>query len=121
MADDADAIAAVVQELLRAVPAGCTWLVPVHDPAGRVVDFRVAATSGAGSDLLGLGTKRTGRLLTQLYPTIAGGPLWSAYLGVLASGEPISLEDFQYTQDMAGIAADSSFVVSVHRVLDGLL
>ncbi|MFI5910394.1 PP2C family protein-serine/threonine phosphatase [Dactylosporangium sp. NPDC051541] len=120
MADDADAIAVVVRELLSAVPAGCTFLRPVTE-SGAVVDFLVVATSGAGADLLGLGTTRTGRRLTQLYPTIAGGPLWSAYLRVLSTGEPTSLENFRYNQAAAGIAADSSFVVSVHRVLDGLL
>ncbi|GAA3301190.1 SpoIIE family protein phosphatase [Dactylosporangium vinaceum] len=120
MADDADTTAAVVQELLSGVPAGCTFLRPITE-SGAVVDFQVVATSGTGTDLLGLGTARRGRRLTQLYPTIAGGPLWSAYLRVLATGEPTTLENFQYNPDTAGIVADSSFVISVHRVLDGLL
>ncbi|MEU7866960.1 SpoIIE family protein phosphatase [Dactylosporangium sp. NPDC049140] len=121
MADDAEAIAAVVREILAVVPAGCTWLRPVRAATGEVSDFIVAATGGEGADLLGLGPSRVGRRLTELYPTVAGGPLWALYQQVLHTGAPASLDDFHYFQDAAGFAADASFGVNVHRVLDGLL
>ncbi|WP_433076079.1 PP2C family protein-serine/threonine phosphatase [Dactylosporangium sp. CA-052675] len=121
MADDADAIAAVVREILAVVPAGCTWLRPVHDAAGEVSDFLVAATSVAGADLYGLGAARVGRSITQLYPTVEGGPLWALYLRVLRTGAPATLDEFRFAQHSAGVAADSSFVISAHPVLGGLL
>ncbi|WP_426504011.1 PP2C family protein-serine/threonine phosphatase [Dactylosporangium sp. McL0621] len=121
MADDAEAIAAVVREILAVVPAGCTWLRPVRTATGEVSDFIVAATSGEGADLYGLGPSRVGRRLTELYPTVAGGPLWALYQQVLRTGAPAGLDDYHYLQDAAGFAADSSFGVNVHRVLDGLL
>ncbi|WP_433044790.1 PP2C family protein-serine/threonine phosphatase [Dactylosporangium sp. CS-033363] len=121
MADEADAIAAVVQEILAVVPAGCTWLRPVRDPDGEVADFVVGATSERSDDLYGRGTARVGKLLTRLYPTVEGGPLWKLYLRVLATGEPATMDDFHYSQESAGYAADSSFGISVHRVLGGLL
>jgi serine phosphatase RsbU (regulator of sigma subunit) len=121
MADGAGAIAAVVQEILAAVPAGCTWLRPVHDGEGRVADFRVEATSGQGADIYGRGVARVGGLLSQLYPTVAGGPLWDLYLQVLRTGAPATLEDFRYSDRTGGVVADSQFEISVHRVLDGLL
>src|SRR4051812_17215808 len=38
-----DPVPSLVQELLSAIPAGCTWLLPVRDHAGQVVDFRIGA------------------------------------------------------------------------------
>jgi serine phosphatase RsbU (regulator of sigma subunit) len=121
MAEGADAIAAVVREILSAVPAGCTWLRPVRDGSGRVTDFRVEATSGYGADIYGRGVGRIGGLLSRLYPTIVDEPLWLAYHRVLDSGTPQTLSDFRYSQHSAGVVADASFEVTVHRVLDGLL
>ena len=61
MADDgADgpAVAAVVHEILAAIPAGCSWLLPVRDAAGAVVDYEVAATSSEVHDIYGRGVER---------------------------------------------------------------
>jgi serine phosphatase RsbU (regulator of sigma subunit) len=121
MADGADATAAVVREILSAVPAGCTWLRPVRDAEGRVADFRVEATSGYGADIYGRGVQRVGGLLSQLYPTLVEDPLWELYRRVLDTGAPATLEDFRYSQHRAGVVADSRFEVAVHRVLGGLL
>ncbi len=41
-----DRVTEVVREILAVLPAGCSWLVPVRDHDGTVVDFRIAATSG---------------------------------------------------------------------------
>jgi hypothetical protein len=50
-----DPIAAVVQEILSVIPAGCTWLLPVLAGDRQVVDFRIAATSDRGHDIYGRG------------------------------------------------------------------
>jgi hypothetical protein len=119
MADDE--VAHTVQELLAAIPAGCSWLLPVAGPDGTVVDFRIAATSGAGHDIYHRGTARIDKLLSELYPSIVGGALWEVYLAVLRSGRPDTLKDFRYDQQQSGVVARSVFDVTVHPVLGGLL
>ncbi|BBH68878.1 hypothetical protein ACTI_55630 [Actinoplanes sp. OR16] len=116
------AVEAVVRELLAVIPVGCTFLLPVSDsPQSGPADFRVAATSGQVSDLHGRGTQRIDQLLSVLYPSMVGGPLWKLYCEVLRTGEPGRLDEFRYEERQPGVAAESRFEVSVHRVLGGLL
>ena len=119
MADEA--VQAVVRQILAVAPAGCTWLLPETAEDGSVIDFRVAATSGDAHDIYGRGTSRIDARLSDLYPSIVGGPLWQIYLDVLGSGEPGELEDFRYDEKRSGVVAHSMFSVNVHRVLGGLL
>ncbi|MFC7533788.1 PP2C family protein-serine/threonine phosphatase [Actinoplanes sp. GCM10030250] len=116
MADEA-----AVRELLAAIPAGCTWLLPVHSPTGDVVDFRIAATSDQIRDIYGRGSQRVDGRLSELYPSMVGGKLWGMYGEVLRSGVPGRLSEFRYEESRAGVVAESRFEVSVHRVLGGLL
>ncbi|GAA0735602.1 SpoIIE family protein phosphatase [Dactylosporangium roseum] len=117
----ADRVAPVVREILAVTPAGCSWLQPVRDGGGRVVDFRVEAVSGQVSDIHGRGVERVGALVGELYPTLIGGPLWQAYHDVLATGTPRRLPAYRYRESSAGVVAESTFEVSVHRVLGGVL
>lgn len=118
---DREPTAALVQEILSAIPAGCTWLRPVLDADGQVVDFRVAAASGQRPDIYGRGVGRLDARLSELYPSMVDGPLWQLYKQVLADGVAGHLPDFRYEEKSAGIVAESLFDVSVHPVLDGLL
>jgi serine phosphatase RsbU (regulator of sigma subunit) len=108
----------VVRQLLAVVPAGCSWLLPEPDAAGRVTDFRIAAVSGLESDVLGRGQSRVGALITELYPSIVDGPLWRLYLEVLATGDPGELRRFSYREKQAG---ETTFDVSVQPMRGGLL
>lgn len=119
MADDR--VAPVVQEILSATPAGCSWLLPVTTGDGRIVDFRIAATSDQVNDIYGLGVRRLQGRLSELYPSMVGGRLWRLYHRVMADGAPGHLPDFRYEETRAGVVARSRFDVSVHRVLGGLL
>ncbi|WP_433831779.1 PP2C family protein-serine/threonine phosphatase [Actinoplanes sp. CA-015351] len=114
------AVEDVVRELLTVIPVGCTWLLPVHD-GDELVDFRVAATSAQVSDIQGRGTQRINELISELYPSMVGGPLWHLYGDVLRSGEPGRLDEFRYEERQPGVVAESRFEISVHRVLGGLL
>lgn len=116
MADEA-----VVRELLAAIPAGCTWLLPVLGPQGEVADYRVAATSDKIRDIYGRGAQRIDSRLSELYPSMVGGPLWTLYGEVLRTGEPGRLDEFRHVEQRPGVVADSRFEISVHRVLGGLL
>ncbi len=114
-------LAAAVREIVAAIPAGCSWLLPERDDDGRVVDFRIAAASGSGHDLHRRGVGRVGELLSVLYPSMVGGDLWQLYWHVLDSGVPGELPDFHYREKISGVVAESEFDVSVHPLLDGLL
>ncbi|MCM0677832.1 SpoIIE family protein phosphatase [Micromonospora phytophila] len=114
-------VVAAVRQILAAFPAGCSWLLPVTEEDGQVVDFRVAATSDRGDDVYGRGAGRVGGRLSELYPSMVGGPLWRMYHQVMADGAPARVPDFRYEGKRAGVVADSLFDVSVHRVLGGLL
>jgi serine phosphatase RsbU (regulator of sigma subunit) len=118
---DGDTVTAVVRALLSAVPSGCTWLLPLTGEDGRVDDFLVAAVSGRDEDLYGRGVGRIGERVSELYPSMVGGPLWQVYLRVLTDGVAAELSDFRYAEQRAGIVADSQFEISVHPVLGGLL
>ncbi|RZU48705.1 serine phosphatase RsbU (regulator of sigma subunit) [Krasilnikovia cinnamomea] len=111
----------VVRELLAAIPAGCTWLLPVADDDGTVADFRIAATSNQIRDIYGRGTQRLGGRLRELYPSMVGGPLWTLYLEVMRTGAPATMDDFRFEESRPGVVAESRFQVSVQRVLGGLL
>ncbi|MFG3558862.1 PP2C family protein-serine/threonine phosphatase [Micromonospora sp. NPDC047557] len=111
----------VVREILAVVPAGCTWLLPVPDDHRAVADFRIAATSGQSHDIYGRGVERVGARLSELYPSMVGGPLWQLYEQVLATGSSGRLADFRHEEKRTGVVADSLFDVDVHRVLGGLL
>lgn len=116
MADEA-----VVRELIAAMPVGCTWLVPVHASDGAIADFRIAATSDRIRDIFGRGTQRIDSLLGELYPTLAGGPLWNLYLQVMTTGVPGRMDEFRYEENRSGVVAESRFEISAYRVLGGLL
>ncbi|MDP9792326.1 serine phosphatase RsbU (regulator of sigma subunit) [Catenuloplanes nepalensis] len=125
MADDGapapEQAAAIVQEILAGLPAGCSWLVPVTGPDGAVTDFRIAAAGGQVPDIYNRGTARRDRTVAGLYPTMIGGPLWQLYLHVLETGEPGELPDFVYDQAESGVVARSVFTISVRPMLGGLL
>jgi serine phosphatase RsbU (regulator of sigma subunit) len=117
----ADWVVSVVRQVLSVIPGGCTWLLPLVDGQGQVVDFRVAAAGGQGRDVYDRGQTRLDERLSQLYPSMVDGPLWQVYVDVLASGVPGRLTDFQYEGHQAGVVAQSLFDVSVDPLLGGLL
>jgi serine phosphatase RsbU (regulator of sigma subunit) len=119
--EDDPAPLAVIQQILSAIPSGCSWLLPVASAGGGIVDFRIAATSDEVQDIYGLGVRRRDQRLSELYPSMVDGELWRLYLRVMADGAPGHLPDFRYDEKRAGVVAQSRFDVSVHRVLGGLL
>ncbi|GIH02542.1 hypothetical protein Rhe02_06090 [Rhizocola hellebori] len=117
-----EAMLPIVRELLSGIPAGCTWLLPVTDATGAVIDFRLAAAGAAAQDIGGrAGDARLGQTVAQLYPTVIGGPLWKLYHQVFADGRPGSLSGFEHQEQRSGVAALTRFDISVHRVCGGLL
>jgi serine phosphatase RsbU (regulator of sigma subunit) len=118
---DAAWLTSVVQQVVGALPVGCSWLRPVTGPDGTVTDFEVAAATGESHDLYRLGARRVGGRVGDLYPSVVGGTLWQTYHRVVATGRPERVNDFVYTENTTGVAAESRYVVTVHPVLGGLL
>jgi serine phosphatase RsbU (regulator of sigma subunit) len=107
----ADDVIPVVREILSVVPAGCSWLLPVTEPDGTIAEH----------DLYHRGVRRVDERLTELYPSMVGGPLWRLYLDVHRTGEPGRLADFEYEEKRSGFVQRSLFDVTVRPVLGGLL
>lgn len=118
MADD---VASVVRQVLSVVPSGCSWLQAVTAADGTVTDFRIAAASGDEHDLHRRGGTRVGELVSELYPSMVGGPLWQLYLDVLRTGVAAEQTDFAYEEKRSGVVAWAQFDVRVHRMFGGLL
>jgi serine phosphatase RsbU (regulator of sigma subunit) len=116
-----DPVSPIVQAILSVVPGGCTWLRPVLDADGEIVDFVVAAAGEQSRDLYERGTDRVGARLSELYPSMVGGDLWNLYKHVCATSVSARLSDFRYQEKRAGVVSDSLFDVTVHPVLEGLL
>lgn len=118
---DTACVTGLIQQIVGALPAGCSWLRPVTGPDGTVIDFEIGAASGESHDLYRLGARRVGNRVSALYPSMVGGPLWRAYLRVAETGRPERMDEFVYAEHAAGVAAESRYVVTVQAVLGGLL
>ncbi|GIJ45183.1 hypothetical protein Val02_20690 [Virgisporangium aliadipatigenens] len=112
---------AAIRELVAVLPAGCTWLRPVTGADGAIADFRLVAVSAQEGDVYGRGTTRAGRLLTELYPDIAGSVLWDMFCRTARDGVPGGPTEYRHVESRAGVVADSRFEVSTHPVLGGVL
>jgi len=109
-----------IRDILDALPGAYSWLVPVRDGAGEVVDFRTGAASPEAVDLAGRqGSQLVGVRVTNAYPSIVGGPIWQAYLQVLADGKPRQVGPYTHTE--LGDDAESVYSIRVHRLGPGLL
>lgn len=114
--------AALVQQVLDAVPGAYVWLTPVCDTAGVPVDFIVQAVSPDSVDALNRrGAAMLGVSVREAYPSTVDGPVWRAYRAVLADGVPRHLDPLEFRYDVDGVVAHSTFAVRVHPLGAGLL
>ncbi|GAA4877430.1 PP2C family protein-serine/threonine phosphatase [Kitasatospora terrestris] len=123
-ADDGAGTPAVpaVQEMLDALPGSVTFLLPVRDADGEVVDFRIAAASPEAVDIGGRrGGNLVGLSVVETYPTVVGTELWHGYLRALATGGRWEGEPFQYEEVLAGIPRLSRFAVRAAACRGGLV
>jgi len=112
----------VVQTVLDALPGGHSWVVPVRDAAGEVVDYLTEAASPEARDTADRrGVHLIGMRLADSYPSLVGGPLWQAYGQVLADGSPREVQPLTYERAREGIPAEAVYSVRVHRLGQGLL
>jgi len=112
----------LVQEILDALPGSHSWLVPVRDPDGTVIDYVTQAASPEAVDIAGReGVSLIGVSVRSTYASVVGGVLWQTYEQVLADGQPRQVAPFRYTSAEEGLPAESMYTVRVHRLGAGLL
>jgi serine phosphatase RsbU (regulator of sigma subunit) len=119
---DVGAWAAAMQQLLTAITGDHTVVSPVCDAAGRVCDFRMVAISPSVVDLSGRrGGQLVGRLISEVYPAVVGGPVWQAWLDALADGSPREVGPLPYEGGDGRAPVEITLLVRVHPVGPGLL
>ncbi|MEW9550387.1 PP2C family protein-serine/threonine phosphatase [Nonomuraea sp. NPDC050783] len=111
-----------VRQVLGALPDRHVLLLPLHDAAGRVTDYVLAAASPSVEDLSGRrGTELTGRRMSEIYPTVVNGPIWDAWLRTLRDGRPREVGPVPYASTAERAPADILLTVRVWPVGGGLL
>ena len=113
---------AVIREVLALVPSNCSWLLPIRDDDGDIVDWVTQATSGSSVDIAGRDSdQRMGVPLSAHYPGLVGGQIWQVYGEVLRGGEPRTLPGFVYEETLGGVSRRSVYDLAVRRLRGGVL
>ncbi|MFJ9522872.1 PP2C family protein-serine/threonine phosphatase [Kitasatospora sp. NPDC101801] len=117
-----DLRAAVVHEVLAAMPGSVVFLRPRYGPDGQVEDFLIEATSREVVDIAGRrGPELTGLSVVSAYPGIEATDLWHAYLGVLAGRDDPYQGELEYEESTAGVPHRSRYQVRAARSQGGLV
>ena len=92
----------------------------VRDDEGRIIDFEVVYANHATVDVAGRdGDQLTGTRLRELYPQI--GPVVARFAAVVESGEPLSIDELPYEDDIDGQHVSGFYSLQVARFGDGVL
>lgn len=93
---------------------------PLRDENGRILDFLLASGNKASFTFLGVEPSRlVGRRLTSIFPGVAEQGLLDRYRHVMATGEPLVLTDFTYT-DQEVLGHDITVDISAVRAAGSL-
>ncbi|GLW23993.1 hypothetical protein Mame01_40360 [Microbispora amethystogenes] len=116
-----EAVTALVQATLDAMPTQGVWQLPIRDPAGVVVDFEVLAASREARDIKDrVGKELVGLRMLQGYPSVAGSPLWEACLRVVSTGEAEDVTPYVHREDDDGVPFLSTYSVRVAPLQGGI-
>jgi serine phosphatase RsbU (regulator of sigma subunit) len=114
--------AATMRQVLAAVSGNHTAVSPVRDAAGQVEDFVIVAVSPSAMDLSGRRDGQvTGRLISEIYPSIVGGAVWQAWIDTVGDGMPREIGPLPYEAASGEGMVAVTLVVRVHAVGPGLL
>src|SRR4051794_464553 len=116
------AAAAMIGAVLETVTGQYTWLRPVRDDDGRVVDLEFAAATPDATDVAGRrGAQLIGLRFREAYTGGVSAPVWQAYLDVLDDGGPGRVGRVVHSEEAEGVPAESVFTISVRRLAGGLI
>ncbi|GAA2152666.1 hypothetical protein GCM10009760_49600 [Kitasatospora kazusensis] len=111
---------ALAQQVLAGLPGSVALLRAEYGPGGEVTDFRFTATSPEAVDIAGRrGSELVGLSVLEIYPGVAGTPLWQGYLQALRTGEAWQGE-LEYEEVAAGVPRLSRYNVRAVPCLGGL-
>ncbi|MEV3979497.1 SpoIIE family protein phosphatase [Nonomuraea sp. NPDC049758] len=111
-----------VRGMLAGVHASALFLTPVHDDAGRVVDFLVlAANKHARTPAGRTADDLAGRRLLSVSPGVASSGLLDDYIAVYESGESLHHMPLEFVEAMDYRLWPATLAVRAARVDEGLL
>jgi PAS domain-containing protein len=93
----------------------------VRDEDDRIVDFVVDYVNPVADIGQRPAKEIVGRRFLDVWPGAARSPIWAMYLHLMETGEPVVLDDFPYTEVIAGQPVTAVFDIRATRVGDGFL
>jgi serine phosphatase RsbU (regulator of sigma subunit) len=114
--------AGVVQQTLDEHPGEVAALAPVRDASGALEDLVIVAASPVATDRHGhRGTQLVGLRARQGYPAVVDGPVWNAWLAVLADGVAREVAPSPVDAPARGTPPPASVTIRVTPVGPGVL
>lgn len=111
-----------LRQVLAALPGNHCVLLPVRRPDGTITDYDIVAVSPAVVDLSGRrGESVVGGRVSEIYPGVAGSPIWQAWADTLADGVAREVGPITYQGGEGPAPFAISLVVRVHPIGPGLL
>ncbi|MGO9217538.1 MAG: PAS domain-containing protein [Streptosporangiaceae bacterium] len=93
----------------------------VRDGDGRIVDFVVDYINPVAEIGQRPAEEIVGRRYLDVWPSIAGSPIWGMILHLMETGEPLTLDNFVYSEVIDGQAVTAAFDIRMTRLGDGFL
>ncbi|MDA0634801.1 SpoIIE family protein phosphatase [Nonomuraea sp. MCN248] len=114
--------ARVAQQVLDALGGSHTVLMPVRGAGGRIEDYVFTAAGPELVDISGRrGTEIVGLRVSEVYPTLMGGPVWDAWERCVADGMPRQVGPIPYVSVLPRAPAEMSISVQVRSVGPGVI
>ncbi|MGI5267670.1 SpoIIE family protein phosphatase [Nonomuraea sp. CA-218870] len=114
--------ARVTQQVLDALGGSHTVLMPVRGAGGRIEDYVFTAAGPELVDISGRrGTEIVGLRVSEVYPTLMGGPVWDAWERCVADGMPRQVGPIPYVSVLPRAPAEMSISVQVRPVGPGVI
>ncbi|MET8991336.1 SpoIIE family protein phosphatase [Nonomuraea wenchangensis] len=111
-----------VRQVIDALPERHILILPEYDVTGQVADYVIAAAAPSVVDLSGRdGAEILGRRMSEIYPSVVGGPIWDAWRETLRDGRPREVGPVPYAGSADGAPVEVLLTVKVWPVGDGLL
>ncbi|WP_344219009.1 SpoIIE family protein phosphatase [Nonomuraea bangladeshensis] len=111
-----------VRQVLDALPERHILILPEYDVTGQVADYVIAAAAPSVVDLSGRGgAEILGRRMSEIYPSVVGGPIWDAWRETLRDGRPREVGPVPYVSSADRVPAEVLLTVKVWPVGGGLL
>jgi PAS domain S-box-containing protein len=94
----------------------------IRGPEGDIVDFLIHHANPAIEEVTGQQAQDLiGRQLLALFPALRGSPLFASYVGVVTTGNPLSVDSMDYRPYDDGHLNSGAYRVQACRMGDGLV